>query len=86
MNKSGVFFTVIESPRHSGRGDNSHGVYRSRKAAQTAMEGCVREELTDYGMEEDEIEDYIADDSIDTPDTCWSVGRLYTNVGEVHPT
>ena len=79
----GLLFTVVESPRYMSAGTTCHGLYRSRPAAEKALEAIVREDLEDEELTAEEIEEYLTGDSIDTAHTTWSVGRVHVTVGDV---
>jgi hypothetical protein len=78
-----ILFTVVEEPRFSSVGTQCHGLYRSRGAANAAMELIVRAELEELDYSEEDIDEYLIGDSIDTSETTWAVGRVFVEPGEV---
>ena len=74
-----VQYTVVVMYRY--RSDSfasgAYGVYDSRGDAQSALEHLVVEDMTEQEYPPEEIEDYIALDSIDTPECTYTIVELF---------
>jgi len=73
-----ILFTVVRSARFESQGTTCHGLYRDRQQAQDLMEKMAADELReDETYDDEEIEEYMDLDNIDTPAICYHVASIY---------